>query len=81
MRNTGTGAHQLNLTGKQPASISHAILVFERAIEDVTENLHVAVRVGGKTTAGRHTVFIDHAQAAKAHVFVIVIIRETEAVA
>ena len=40
----------------------------ERAIEHVGDDLHVAMRVGGKTGARRDAVVIDDAQRAESHV-------------
>ena len=80
MGHTRAGAHQLDLARHESATIAHAVLVFERAIDDIAEDLHVPMRMIWKTTAWRDTVFIDHAQAAKAHVLRIVVVRKTKTV-
>lgn len=80
MGHAGTGAHQLDSAGLEFAPVAHAVLVDERAGDDVAENLHVPVWVGREAAAGGDLVLIDHAQAAKTHVGRIVVIGEAETV-
>lgn len=80
MGHTRAGAHQLDLARLESAPVAHAVFVFERAIDDIAEDLHVPVRMIWKTTAWCDTVLIDHTKAAKAHVLFIVVVRKTETV-
>ena len=48
------------------------------AFEDIGENLHVPVRMGGKATTGGDAILIDDAKGAKTHVGGIMVARETE---
>jgi hypothetical protein len=52
----------------------------QRALQDVADDLHVAVAVGAEARAGLHPVLVDHAQRAETHVLRVVIIGEGEAV-
>ena len=45
VRNTGAGTHQLNLTRLEFPTVAHAVLVGNRAGDDVTEDFHLAMRV------------------------------------
>lgn len=80
MGDARAGAHQLDLARLEPAAVAHAVLVFERAVDDIAEDLHVPVRMTWESAFWRDAVFIDHAQAAKAHVLRIVVVRKTETV-
>ena len=73
-----TRAHQLNLPGRKSAAIAHAVVVFQLSLHHITEDLHVAVRMGGETSACRDPILIDDPQRAKAHVLRVVVIGETE---
>jgi hypothetical protein len=61
--------------------MAHAVLVLEGALEDVGEDLHVAVRVGGEAAAGGDAVLVDDPELAEAHVVGIVVLAERERVA
>lgn len=74
------GAHELDLAGAQHAAVAHAVFVLERAIEDVAEDFHVAVRMGGEAGTWGDDILIDNAEAAEAHVGGIIIICEGEGV-
>lgn len=68
------------MPGLQLAAISHAVLVGDGSGDDVAENLHFAVRVGGETCARCDDVLVDDAEAAETHVGGIVVICEAEGV-
>lgn len=78
MEDTFAGAHELDLAGLEDAAIAEAVFVLESAFDDVGEDFHVAVRVGGEAAAGGDVVFVDDAQAAEAHVGGVVVIGEGE---
>jgi hypothetical protein len=78
VRHAGTGAHHLDLAGRDDRRVAHAVLVRELAFQQIGEDLHVAVRVHREAHAGRHDVVIDHAQRAEAHVRGVVVIGERE---
>jgi hypothetical protein len=70
------------VTGLAPAADERrrAVLVLERALEDVGEDLHVAVAVRAEARSRLDPVVVDHAQAAKAHVARVVVLAERERV-
>lgn len=73
-------AHHLDLTGQQHAAVAHAVFMLERALDEITENLHVTVRMRGETAAWGDAVLIDHPQRAKAHVCRVIVVGEAEGV-
>jgi len=72
----GPGTHALYLAGKDHRAGAQAVLVLERAFEDIGDDFHVAVRMRRETFARRHTILVDDAQRGKAHVPRVVIIGE-----
>src|SRR5262245_49499458 len=74
-------AHQLDVAGTDHRSVPHAVLVLERPVEDVREDLHVAVEVRAEPLSGLHAVIVEDAQRAKAHVPGIAVVGERERVA
>ena len=62
------------------APVAHGILVLQRAAQHVSDDFHVAMRMGAEALARHDEVVVDDAQAAKAHPMRIVIIREAEGV-
>ena len=62
----GAGAHALNLAGTDHGAVAEAVPVFQRAIENDGDDLHVAMAVGREAFARRDDVLVDHAQRAPA---------------
>src|SRR5260370_21243385 len=56
--------------------MTHAVLMSQRAFQNVRENLHVAMAVRSKSGAWSDAIFIDHAQAPEAHELGVIIIRK-----
>src|SRR6266480_7291696 len=54
--------------------------MFQRALQNVGKNLHVAMTVPGKTTSFLHDVFVDYTQTAESHVRRIVVITKRKGV-
>ena len=75
------GAHALHLAAPDDAAVAEAVLVLEGAVENVRDDLHVAVAVHAEAAARRDAILVDHAQHAPAHVVRILIFGEGEAVA
>ncbi len=50
--------------------------MLERALEDVSDDFHVAVRMGREALARRHPILVDDPQRGKAHMLRVVIIGE-----
>lgn len=80
MEDAFAGAHELDLAGLEDAAVAEAVFVLEGTLDDVGEDFHVAVRVGGETAAGSDVVFVDDAKAAEAHVSGVVVVGEGEGV-
>ena len=76
VRDAGSGRDSLHLASFHHCAVSHAVLMFERAADDVTDDFKVAMWMRAKTLASLHSVFVDHPQAAEADVLRVVIIRE-----
>src|SRR5229473_3044618 len=70
----------LNIARFHHRRVPHAVLMFERATNDVTYDLKIAVRVGAETLAALHAILVDHAQTAVTHVLRVVIIRKGKGV-
>src|SRR5437870_2573973 len=74
---TRTGAHALHLTGfDDGAVVSHVVLVFLGALEDVGNDFHVLMRVRGEASSRRYGVVVDHAERAETHVLLVVVASE-----
>ncbi len=80
MLNAGSRRDALHLASLHHSAVSHAVLVFERAADDVTDDFKIAVWVRAKTLASLHSVFVNHPQAAESDVLRVVIIREGKGV-
>jgi len=78
MLHARTGAHALHIACANNRTIAHAVAVFEFAIEHISEDFHVAMRMHAKTHARRDAIFIDHPQHAVMHMGWIVIIGKRE---
>src|ERR1044072_186086 len=75
-----TRAHPLHVSGDNGRAVAHGVLVAERALEDVAQDLHVAVAMGAETRAGLYAVLVSDARGAVAHVIGVVVVGEGEAV-
>ena len=54
--------------------------MFERSVEDVRQDLHVAVAVGAEPGSGLHAVVVQDPEAAERHVVRVVVVPERERV-
>ena len=73
----GAGRQTLHLTRQDGRGVANAVLVRQRAVEHIADDLHVAVAMGAKAGA-RGNVLVDHPQVAKAHVCGVVVIGKRE---
>jgi hypothetical protein len=76
----GPSCHPLHLTGTDHRPVAHAVLVLQGPLQDIGENFHVTMPMGGEAGARLHAVLIEHPQLAKAHIAWIVIAIEGERV-
>src|SRR2546428_1489095 len=73
-----TRAHALDVSGLDHASPSGGIAMRETAVEDVGDDLHVAVQMGTEALSGLDRVVVDHAQGPEAGTVWVVVVRERE---
>src|SRR5579862_1481626 len=52
--------HLLDLVRAEHLNMSHAVLVSQFALENVTENLHVTMGMGTEAASGGDAIVIDH---------------------
>ena len=80
MAHAGSGGHVLEFAGNEGLAGAGAVLMLDRAFQNIGEDLHVAVRMLAKARCGRDAVLVDDAQCAEAHVrwIVVLVKRKTE---
>src|ERR1700735_2245153 len=69
-------AHPLCFARTNDGASAEAVLMLERAFEDVGDDLHVAMPMRGKSCCRAHAILIDDPQRAKSHLLLIVVIAE-----
>ena len=57
----GPGRHPLNLARPDQRAVSHAVLVLQHSIENVGDDLHVAVRMRVEALPRLDEILVDHA--------------------
>src|SRR5262249_18401421 len=67
MGDAGAGAHPLHLAGNNNGAVAQAVPVHEPSFEDIRDDLHLTVAVGGKARAVDDSVLVDDTQRAKAN--------------
>src|SRR5262245_10132777 len=77
----GAGSHPLHFATLDHRAGAQAIPVRQSTFEDISENLHVAVKMGGETGARLHPIVVDDAERTETHVGWVVVIRERKCVA
>src|SRR5262249_24498108 len=55
-------------------TVPHAVAVLQRAVEHVGHDLHIRVRMHGKSPSAGHAVVVHHPQRAKVHVLGIIVV-------
>src|ERR1700674_2768130 len=81
MADAAARAHALSVAGADDRTCAQAVLVLKRAFQNVSNDSHVAMRMGGEPFAGSDPVFVDHAQRTKSHESWIVILIKRKRVA
>src|SRR5438270_9536923 len=74
------GAHALPVARADDRASAEGILVLDGALEDVGDDLHVAMRVRREALAAGDAVLVDDAQGSKTHVVAVVIFAERKRV-
>ena len=73
VRDAAPCAHALHLARPDHRTGSQAVAVFQRAFQDVRDDLHVPVRMHRESFAALDPVFVQHPQVAERHVLRVVI--------
>ena len=81
MADAGARAHHLDIARLGPALVAQAVLVGNRALADIGDDLHILVRVRRKAALRRDPVIVPHSQRAPVDPRGIVIVREGKVVA
>ncbi len=76
MPNAGSGTHELHVSGTDHRPVAHRVLVGQFPIQDIADDLHVAMAVRAEARARRHAVLIDYPQRTELGVLRIEIVRE-----
>src|SRR5262249_9454845 len=74
------GAHALELAGPDDRAVAHAVAVLELALQNVGEDLHVAVTVGPEPLPRPDAVLVEDAKLTEAHLVGVVVFVEGERV-
>lgn len=74
----GAGGHVLEFAGDEGLAGAHGVLVFDGTLEDVGEDLHVAMGVLAEAHGRGDEVLVDDAEGAETHVRGIVVLGEGE---
>ncbi len=74
------GRHALHFAGPDDRAVAHAVLVLERTVDHVGDDLHVTMRMGSETLARLDPVLVDDAQFRKTHHLGVVVVSERERV-
>ncbi len=80
MADAGAGAHHLHVARDSAAFVAEAVLVRDRALADVGDDLHVGVRMRREAGVGGDLVVVPDAKRAPAHALGIVVVGEGEVV-
>lgn len=81
VEDAASGGHALELAGSDDGGVAEVVSVLEFALEDVGDDLHVAVSVGVEASAGCDAVLVDDAEDGVPHVAGVVVSGEGEGVA
>ena len=76
--NPGAGGHALELPGGDNRAVAHTVFVFQAPLQDVGDDLHIAVGMHPEPLPWNNPVFINDPQSPKAHVPWVVIATKAE---
>ncbi len=72
----GSSRHVLYIAAFHNCAIAHAVFMFQRALDDVGDYFHIAVRVRAEALPRFDPVFVNNTQTGESHVGRIVILTE-----
>src|SRR5258705_11483483 len=73
-------AHALRIGASDNRSRAHSVAMFQRSLQNVGYDFHVAMSVGRETVAWLNEIFVDYSKRAKENVLRVVIFTEGECV-
>jgi hypothetical protein len=76
----GAGAHHLHVAGFGPALVAEAVLVGDRALPDIGDDLHIGMRMRRKAGSGCNLVVVPYPQSSPPHALRVEVIGEREMV-
>ena len=76
MRHAGARAHVLHVARTNDRAVTHAVFVGEGALENISDDFHILVRMSREAGTARDAVVVHHAQGAELHVFRVKIVGE-----
>src|SRR5271154_2064587 len=74
MGDTRSRRDTLHVASFHHGAVPHAVLMFERSADNVTDDFKIIMRMRAETFATLHPVFVDYSQAPKPDVLRVVII-------
>src|SRR4030095_16849812 len=80
VHDAGAGPHHLDLPRMDDPAAARAVLVLERALQHVRQDLHVPMAVTPDPLARLDPVVVDHTECAEPQVLRIVVVAERERV-
>src|SRR5579872_5262319 len=81
MRNAGARAHPLHIARRNHAARAEAVAMLDRAFQHISDDLHIAMRMGAEALARRDMVVVDDSQHRKSHLARVLIFTERKSVA
>src|SRR5947208_13141911 len=67
VQDAGTGAHALHVAAPDHRAVAKAVLVLERSLENIGDDLHVTVAVAGEPGARNDPVLVNDPQPPEPH--------------
>src|SRR5207302_9860750 len=75
---TRAGRHRLHVAALDDTLAAGGVLMGEGTFNDIADDFHVTMTMGGKAGIGRHAIVIDHAHIAEPHMRLVIVIGEGE---
>src|SRR5262249_38227490 len=78
MTDAGSGTHYLHVPGLGAALVAEAVLMGDRTLADIGDDLHVGMGMRRKPGVRRDRIVVPHPQRAPAHALGVMIVGERE---
>ena len=80
MPDPGSRRHPLHIARPDHRTGAKAVLVLQSTVQDIGEDLHIAVRMGWEAASRRDLVLVDDAERSEAHVRWVMVVAKRKAV-